>query len=672
MSTSRKKQLLSYLMIAAGICLFFFGARDVLESHFGQSQIAHDFGAQQPAGAYNSSRPRIVRPQPGSAVAKLSIPRLDAQVYVVEGDGEAELRRGPGHLTGTAMPGANGNCVIAGHRDTHFRILKDIRKGDEILLETGQDRFRYRVRLTSVVSPDNTASLQPDSLAKLHLITCYPFYYVGPAPQRFVVEADLVRPLDRPSLAATAQKTATAVPTSAPGSPLLSTARDDTEPPPSATIRPRPHRVARKSVVVPVSTRQTAVTESSPEPSQRRTRRKLGCMESSSEDFYRIGKLPPYVFAVINERRAKARAAQIDVIDLGMGNPDGATPRPIVNKLIEASRNARNHRYSQSKGIPKLREAIVARYQANYGVELDPEKEAIVAIGAKDALAHLLFATVGPGDTVVSPNPAYPIHQYGVIMAEGQACMLPMPDANTFLSRLEDLLSQGPPRNPSCCWISFPHNPTTTCVDLDFFEAIVRLARHHGTMIIHDFAYADLGFDGYKPPSILQVEGAKDVAVEIFSLSKSYNMAGWRVGFCLGNPKMIAALARIKSYLDYGVFQPIQIASIIALRECEEDTRKICALYQKRRDVLIAGLNRAGWPVEKPRGSMFVWAPIPERFRSIGSLEFSKLLMEKALVAVSPGIGFGPLGEGFVRFALVENDQRIRQATRTIGQFLQS
>ncbi len=394
-------------------------------------------------------------------------------------------------------------------------------------------------------------------------------------------------------------------------------------------------------------------------------------MESSSEDFYRIQKLPPYVFAVINEMRAKARAAQIDVIDLGMGNPDGATPRVIVNKLVEAARNARNHRYSQSRGIPKLREAIAKRYQTNYGVDLDPDREAIVAIGAKDALAHLLFATVGPGDAVVSPNPAYPIHQYGVIMAEGHACMLPMPDANTFLNRLEDLYRNST-RKPKLLLISFPHNPTTTCVDLDFFREVVRLAREHGTMIIHDFAYADLGFDGYRPPSILQVEGAKDVAVEIFSMSKSYNMAGWRVGFCLGNRKMIAALARIKSYLDYGVFQPIQIASIIALRECEEDTKRICGMYQKRRDVLVTGLKRAGWPVEKPRGSMFLWAPIPERFRAAGSLEFSKMLLEKAQVAVSPGIGFGPLGEGYVRFALVENDQRIRQATRAIGQFLQS
>ena len=391
-------------------------------------------------------------------------------------------------------------------------------------------------------------------------------------------------------------------------------------------------------------------------------------MSQDSQEFYRIQKLPPYVFAVINEMRAKARAAGIDVIDLGMGNPDGATPRVIVNKLIEAAKNPRNHRYSQSRGIPRLRDEIVRRYKTNYDVDLDPDKEAIVTIGAKDALAHLLFAVVGPGDVVVSPNPAYPIHQYGVLMAEGCACMLPMPDAATFLDRLHHFYRTAE-RKPKLLLISFPHNPTTTCVDLDFFREIVRLAQEHGTLIVHDFAYADLGFDGYRPPSILQVPGAKEVAVEIFSLSKSYNMAGWRVGFCLGNPQMIAALARIKSYLDYGVFQPVQIASIIALRECEEDTKKICGIYQKRRDVLVTGLHRAGWNVEKPRGSMFLWAQIPERYRAIGSLEFCKLLLEKALVAVSPGIGFGPMGEGHVRFALVENEQRIRQATRAIGQF---
>ena len=390
------------------------------------------------------------------------------------------------------------------------------------------------------------------------------------------------------------------------------------------------------------------------------------------QEFYRIAKLPPYVFAVLNEMKAKARAAQLDVVDLGMGNPDGPTPRPIVNKLIEAARNSRNHRYSASKGIPRLREEIVKRYKKNYDVDLDSEKEAIVTIGAKDALAHLLFAVIGPGDAVVSPNPCYPIHQYGVLMAEGHACMLPMPDPASFLNALEDLYRRNPLKPPRMILISFPHNPTTQCVELDFFKEIIRLARHHGTMVVHDFAYADLGFDGYRPPSILQVEGAKDVAVEIFSLSKSYNMAGWRVGFCLGNARMIGALARIKSYLDYGVFQPIQIASIIALRECEEDTKKICAVYQKRRDILIDGLRRAGWPVEPPKGAMFVWAPVPEPYRAAGSLEFSKKLMEEALVAVSPGIGFGPMGEGFVRFALIENGHRTRQATTAIKKMMQS
>ena len=394
-------------------------------------------------------------------------------------------------------------------------------------------------------------------------------------------------------------------------------------------------------------------------------------MSPLSDDFYRIGKLPPYVFAVINEMKAKARAAQQDVVDLGMGNPDGETPAVIVDKLVEASRNPRNHRYSMSKGIPHLRQEIVKRYRRNYGVDLDPEKEAIVTIGAKDALAHLLFAVIGPGDAVVSPNPAYPIHQYGVIMAEGHACMLPMPDPATFLNGLEHLYNTST-RKPKMILISFPHNPTTQCVDLQFFKDIVALALRHGTMIVHDFAYADLCFDGYRAPSILQVDGAKDVAVEIFSLSKSYNMAGWRVGFCLGNQKLIGALARIKSYLDYGIFQPIQIAGIIALRECEDETKKICEVYRQRRDLLVGGLQRAGWPVTSPRGSMFVWAPIPPQHASLGSLEFAKLLMQKALVAVSPGIGFGPLGEGHVRFALVENDHRIRQATKSIQSFLKS
>jgi alanine-synthesizing transaminase len=392
-------------------------------------------------------------------------------------------------------------------------------------------------------------------------------------------------------------------------------------------------------------------------------------MSGTDENFYRIQKLPPYVFAVINEMKAKARAAQMDVVDLGMGNPDGATPQIVVDKLVEAARHPKNHRYSVSRGIQHLREEIVKRYKRRHGVDLDPNTEAIVTMGAKDALAHLMFATIGPGDIVASPNPAYPIHQYGVIMSEGHACMLPMPNAETFLGRLQELYRESP-KPPKMLLISFPHNPTTTCVDLPFLTEIVNLAKAHGTLIVHDFAYADLGFDGYMPPSILEVPGAKDVAVEIFSMSKSFNMAGWRVGFCLGNAKMISALARIKSYLDYGVFQPIQIAAIVALRECEGESVKICEVYKKRRDVLVEGLCRAGWPVQSPRGSMFLWAPVPERYQDLGSLEFSKLLMEKALVAVSPGVGFGPMGEGFVRFALIENEHRTRQATRSIGQFL--
>lgn len=394
-------------------------------------------------------------------------------------------------------------------------------------------------------------------------------------------------------------------------------------------------------------------------------------MSAVPDQFYRIEKLPPYVFAVINEMKAKARAAQLDVVDLGMGNPDGPSPRAVVNKLIEAVRNPRNHRYSASRGIEKLREEIVKHYKTKYDVDLDPDKEAIVTIGAKDALAHLLFAVIGPGDAVVSPNPAYPIHQYGVIMAEGHACMLPMPTPAEFLNGLEHLYRTST-RKPKMILISFPHNPTTQCVDLGFMQEIVALAAHHGTIIVHDFAYADLGFDGYRPPSILQVPGAKEVAVEIYSLSKSFNMAGWRVGFCLGNPRLIQALARIKSYLDYGIFQPIQIASIIALRECAADTEKIRATYQRRRDVLVKGLGRAGWPVESPRAAMFVWAPIPEPFRAMGSLDFARLLMDKALVAVSPGIGFGPMGEGHVRFSLIENEHRTRQATRSIQQVLKN
>ncbi len=384
--------------------------------------------------------------------------------------------------------------------------------------------------------------------------------------------------------------------------------------------------------------------------------------------FYRIAKLPTYVFAMINEMRAKARAAGLDVIDLGMGNPDGATPKAVVAKLAEASKDRRNHRYSVSKGIWRLREAMCQRYERNYGVSLRYDNEAIVTMGVKDSLAHLISAVIGPGDRVVMPDPAYPIHQWGVVMAEGEKVALPMPSPEEFLNRLEDVYRKGPA--PKMVLVSFPHNPTTQVVEKDFFETIVAWAHKHGTMIVHDFAYADLGFDGYKPPSLLEVEGAKEVGVELFSMSKSYNMAGWRVGFCLGNPKMIHALARIKSYLDYGAFQPIQIASIIALRECEADVVKIRENYQERRDVLVDGLNRAGWPVESPKGTMFLWAKIPERYAWAGSLEFAKLVLEKGLVAVSPGIGFGPGGEGYVRFSLIENEQRIRQACRGIKKAL--
>jgi alanine-synthesizing transaminase len=393
-------------------------------------------------------------------------------------------------------------------------------------------------------------------------------------------------------------------------------------------------------------------------------------MPLPSDEFYRIKKLPPYVFAVINELKAEARAAGLDIVDMGMGNPDGATPKPVVDKLIEAVQNPKNHRYSLSRGIPNLREAIVARYKKQYDVTLDPETEAIVTIGAKDALAHLLFAIIGPGDAVVSPNPAYPIHQYGVIMADGEAVMAAMPDAATFLDELHRIYRTSV-KKPKVILISFPHNPTTVCVDLDFMKEVVALAREHGSYVIHDFAYAELGFDGYKPPSILQVEGATEHCIEIYSMTKSYNMAGWRVGFCLGNPKLISALARIKSYLDYGIFQPIQIASIIALRECNDAPALINSTYKARRDVLCDGLNRAGWPVTPPKGSMFVWAKIPEPFGHMPSLEFAKLLMKEAYVAVSPGIGFGPMGEGYVRFSLIENHHRTRQACRNIQQFLQ-
>jgi len=388
-----------------------------------------------------------------------------------------------------------------------------------------------------------------------------------------------------------------------------------------------------------------------------------------SEEFYRIQKLPPYVFAVINEERDQMRADGIDVIDLGMGNPDGPTPSAVVEKLIEVAPNPMNHRYSMSRGIPDLRRAIVARYREQYGVSLDPEAEAIVTLGAKDALAHLLYAMIRPCDAVVSANPAYPLHQYGVVLAEGEAQMLPMPDAATFLDNLKQHYWTAA-NKPKVILMSFPHNPTTVCVDLAFMREIVALAREYGSYIIHDFAYAELGFDGYRPPSIFEVPGAKDHSVEIYSMTKTYNMAGWRVGFCLGNRKLVSALTRIKSYLDYGMFQPIQIAAVTALLECKEAPAEIRNTYQARRDWLVDSLHEAGWPVEAPKATMFLWARIPDAYRPLGSLEFTKLIMRKARVALSPGIGFGPMGEGFVRFSLIEDEQRTREASRRIGEVL--
>jgi alanine-synthesizing transaminase len=390
---------------------------------------------------------------------------------------------------------------------------------------------------------------------------------------------------------------------------------------------------------------------------------------SKSEEFYRIQKLPPYVFAVVNDMRDRMRADGIDVIDMGMGNPDGATPEPVVQKLIEAAPNPLNHRYSVSRGITDLRKAIVERYQKHYRVALDPESEAIVTMGAKDALAHLLYAIIRPGDPVVSANPAYPLHQFGVVLAEGDAQMLPMPDAATFLAGLKEHFRRAV-NKPKIILISFPHNPTTICVDLNFMREVVSLAREYGAYVIHDFAYAELGFDGFRPPSILEVEGAKDCAVEIYSMTKSYNMAGWRVGFCLGNQRLVAALTRIKSYLDYGMFQPIQIAAVTALRECHDAPGKICRLYQQRRDWLVEGLHRAGWPVEAPKATMFLWAQLPEALRTMGSLDFVKLVMKDAHVALSPGMGFGPMGEGYVRFSLIEDQARTFEATERIGRLL--
>jgi alanine-synthesizing transaminase len=385
------------------------------------------------------------------------------------------------------------------------------------------------------------------------------------------------------------------------------------------------------------------------------------------EEFSRIQRLPPYVFNITGEMKVSARRRGEDVIDFGMGNPDGATPKHIVDKMIEAVQKPVTHRYSVSRGLPRLRKAICNWYQARYAVELNPDTEAIVTIGSKEGIAHLCLAILDSRDTVLVPNPSYPIHIYGPVIAGAHVVSVPIVDCDSFLAQLEDLIPRMVPR-PKALIVNFPSNPTTQCVDLPFLARLVELARQYGFHLIHDLAYADLGFDGYKPPSVLEVPGAKDVAVEFFTLSKSYNMPGWRVGFMVGNPVLVNALARLKSYFDYGTFTPIQVASILALEGPQECVREIRENYQSRRDVLIEGLNKAGWHVPSPKATMFVWAQIPEPYRHLGSLEFSKLLLTEAKVAVSPGIGFGDYGDGHVRFSLIENEERTRQALRGIRQ----
>ncbi len=391
---------------------------------------------------------------------------------------------------------------------------------------------------------------------------------------------------------------------------------------------------------------------------------------SESWMFPRVSRLPKYVFAMVNELKYKLRREGEDIVDLGMGNPDIPPANHIVEKLCEVARRDNVHGYSASKGIPRLRKAICDFYRRRYGVELDPEREAILTIGAKEGYSHLMLAMLEPGDTVLVSNPTYPIHYYAPIIAGGDAISVPIiPDEGedfeeSFLRRIHDTLKASF-RKPRAIVLSFPHNPTTLCVSLDFFREMVKLAKREEVWLIHDFAYADLGFDGYEPPSILQVEGAKEVAVELYSMSKGFSMAGWRVAFMVGNEILIKNLAHLKSYLDYGVFTPIQVASIIALESPYEIVEKNREVYRKRRDVLVEGLNRIGWHVEKPKGSMFVWAKIPS-WIGMNSLDFSLFLLKEAKVAVSPGIGFGEYGEGYVRFALVENEHRIRQAVRGI------
>ena len=382
-------------------------------------------------------------------------------------------------------------------------------------------------------------------------------------------------------------------------------------------------------------------------------------------DFQRIQRLPPYVFNIIGELKQQARARGEDIIDFGMGNPDQPTPKHIVDKLKETAERGDTHRYSQSRGIPRLRRAICNWYRDRYDVQLDPETEAIVTLGSKEGLAHLALACTGPGDAVLVPNPSYPIHPYGFVIAGADIRHVPMQSDEGVLVELEKAIKNTWP-TPKMLVLNFPSNPTTHCVELEFFERVIEIAREHEIWVVQDLAYADLVFDGYRAPSILQVPGAKDVAVEFFTLSKSYNMPGWRVGFCCGNPTLIKALARIKSYLDYGMFTPVQVAAIAALEGDQSCVTEICDMYRSRRDTLCRGLNALGWPVVPPKATMFVWAPLPPAYRELGSLEFSKKLLVEAKVAVSPGIGFGEYGEGYVRFGLIENEHRTRQALRNI------
>ena len=386
---------------------------------------------------------------------------------------------------------------------------------------------------------------------------------------------------------------------------------------------------------------------------------------SAERDFSRISRLPPYVFNITAELKMAARRRGEDVIDMSMGNPDGPTPQHIVDKLVEASRRPNTHGYSVSKGIPRLRKAIADWYQRRYAVDIDPESEAIVTIGSKEGLAHLMLATLDRGDTVLVPNPSYPIHIYGAVIAGADIRSVRMTPGVDFFEELQRAIRESFPK-PKMMILGFPSNPTAMCVDLAFFERVVELARRHDILVVHDLAYADITFDGFRAPSIMEVPGARDVAVEFFTMSKSYNMAGWRIGFMVGNRGLVSALARIKSYHDYGTFTPIQVASIAALDGPQDCVDEVRATYQKRRDVLAKGLHEAGWMVEVPRASMYIWAEIPEPYRAQGSLEFAKRLLVEAKVAVSPGIGFGEYGDGHVRFALIENEQRTRQAVRGI------